>query len=126
MTPLDELVFLLNENGRRIFVAEDTIDLSTAHGSNCVYVLELPGASLGKVGGRVGGIGERKLSKLLCFQQHDGKWTKAFETEDLERLERMELPYHATGLSVFLPDGRETVVSGVVDQEFVRKYNESE
>ena len=126
MTPLDELVSLLNEKSRRIFVAEDTIDLSNVHGNNCLYVLELPGASPGKAGGRIGGLGERKLVKLLCFQQHDGKWTKAFETEDLELLERLELPYHATGLSVFLPDGRETVVSGVVDQEFVRKYNERE
>jgi hypothetical protein len=100
--------------------------LSDAHGNNCLYVLELPGGSSGKAGGRIGGIGERKLIKLLCFQQHDGKWTKAFETEDLEVLERLEPPYHATGLSVFLPDGRETVVSGVVDQEFVRKYNERE
>jgi hypothetical protein len=51
---------------------------------------------------------------------------KAFETEGQERLEGLELPYQATGLSVFLPDGREIVVSGVVDQELVRKYNQSE
>jgi hypothetical protein len=124
MTPLDELVALLNEKSRRIFVAEHTIEFDNAHGDNCVYVLELPGASPGSAGGRVGGIGDRKLIKLLCFQQHDGKWTKPFETEGSERLERLELPYHATGLSVVLPDGRERVVSGVIDEEFVRRYNE--
>ena len=126
MTPLDELVSLLNESSRRIFVAERTIEFNDAHGENCVYVLELPGASPGSAGGRVGGFGERRLIKLLCFQQHDGKWIKPFETEDLARLERLELPYHATGLSVILPDGCERVVSGVLDQEFVRKYNERE
>ena len=126
MTPLDELVSLLNEKSRRIFVAERTIEFNNVHGENCVYVLELPGASPGASGGRVGGFGERRLIKLLCFQQHDGKWTKPFESEDLERLKHLELPYHATGLSVLLPDGHERIVSGVVDQEFVRKYNERE
>ena len=126
MTPLDELVSLLNEKSRRIFVAEQTIEFNNAHGENCVYVLELPGASPGSAGGRTGGFGERRVVKLLCFRQHDGKWVKLFESENLERLERLELPYHATGLSVILPDGRERVVSGVVDPEFVRKYNERE
>ncbi|HUO42092.1 MAG TPA: hypothetical protein VMU35_03880 [Methylomirabilota bacterium] len=126
MSPLDELVSLLNEKSRRIFVAEQTIEFNNAHGENCVYVLELPGASPGSAGGRIGGFGERRVVKLLCFRQHDGKWVKLFESENLERLERLELPYHATGLSVILPDGRERVVSGVVDPEFVRKYNERE
>jgi len=126
MTPLDELVSLLNEKSRRIFVAEHTIEFNNIHGENCVYVLELPGASSGSAGGRVGGFGERRLIKLLCFQQHDGQWRKPFESEDLEILERLELPYHATGLSVILPDGRERVVTGVVDQDFVQKYNERE
>jgi len=35
------------------------------------------------------------------------------------------LPYHAAGLSVVLPDGSEKVVSGVVDEEFIRTYNET-
>ena len=90
-----------------------------------MYVLELP-ASPGSAGGRVAGFGERKLTRLMCFQQHDGTWTKPFETEDFSVLERLELPYHAAGLSVILPDGRERVVTGVVDQEFVRTYNERE
>jgi hypothetical protein len=126
MTPLDELVSLLGEKARRIFVAEHTIEFNNVRGDNCVYVFELPGASPGSAGGRVGGFGERKLIKLLCFQQHDGRWTKPFETEDPERLERLELPYHAAGLSVVLPDGRERVVTGVVDEELVREYNETE
>jgi hypothetical protein len=33
-------------------------------------------------------------------------------------------PYYATWLSVIFPDGRERVVTGVVDEEFARKYNE--
>jgi hypothetical protein len=124
MMPLDELAFLVKEKNRRIFVAENPIDLSIVHGNNCVLVLELPGASPGSAGGRIGGIGERKVVRLLCFRQQNGKWMKVFESEDHERLDTLELPYHATGLSVLLPDGSEKVVSGIVDQEFVRMYNE--
>lgn len=124
MTPLDELVLLTNEISRRVFVAENAIDLATVHGNNCVFVLELPRASPGSAGGRIGGIGKRQVVKLLCFRQLDGKWMKAFESEDHERLESLELPYQATGLPVVLPDGSERIVSGVVDQDLVRMYNE--
>jgi hypothetical protein len=61
---------------------------------------------------------------MYCFRQEDGEWVKVYETEDSAKLERFELPYHAAGLSVVLPDGSEKVVSGVVDQEFIRTYSE--
>jgi hypothetical protein len=92
---------------------------------NCVYVLQLPTSALGAAGGRIGGIGERRVEKMYCFRQENGTWIKVYETEDSAKLERFELPYHAAGLSVILPDGSEKVVSGVVDQEFIRTYNET-
>jgi hypothetical protein len=49
---------------------------------------------------------------------------KVYETEDSERLDKYELPYHAAGLSVMMPDGLERVVSGVIDEEFIHKYDE--
>jgi len=125
LTPLEELTQLVSEKSRRIFVAESNIDLRESQGKNCVYVLQLPTSALGSAGGRVGGIGERKVEKLYCFRQEDGKWIKVYETNDESKLERFELPYHAAGLSVVLPDGSEKVVSGVVDTEFIRMYNET-
>ena len=125
MTPLEELAQLVSEKKRRIFVAENPIDLRTDNQGNCVYVLELPVSSPGAAGGRVGGIGERRLQKLYCFHARNGRWIKIYETEDSEKLERFDLPYHAAGLSIILPDGSTRVVSGVVDQEFVQKYNET-
>ena len=35
---------MANERSRRLFVAENPIDLSMKEGENCVYVLELPTA----------------------------------------------------------------------------------
>jgi hypothetical protein len=122
LTPLDELLFVINEKNRRIFVAENPIDLTVVNGNNHVYVLDLPGASSGSAGGRIGGIGERRIVRVICFREQDGKWTKESKWEDQARLEDMELPYHAAGLSVLLPDGTEKVVSGVIDEELVRQY----
>lgn len=125
MTPLEELTKLASEKGRRIFVAESPIDLRESEGENCVYVLQLPSSALGAAGGRVGGVGERRIEKLMCFRKENGKWIKAYETGQPEKLERFELPYHAAGLGVTLADGSERVVSGVVDEEFIQRYNET-
>jgi len=126
MTPLDELVLLTNERGRRVFVAEFPIDLARAHGNNSVYILELPSSAPGVAGGRISGIGDRRVLKLLSFRQVEGKWMKVFESEDQMRLNALDLPYHATGLPVVLPDGSERIVAGVVDQELVSRYNKGE
>ena len=124
MTPLEELAQLANEKSRRLFIAENPIDLSTVVGENCIYILELPTTAPGAAGGRVGGIGERNIRKAYCFRQVAGKWLKVYETEATDKLERFNLPYHAAGLSVRLPDQSERVVSGVVDSELIREYND--
>lgn len=124
MTALDQLALLLAEKSRKIFVAQAAIDLRTNEGENSVYVLELPGSAPGAAGGRVGGIGERRIQRIHCFRLMSGRWMKIYETESDERLEKFELPYHAAGLPVVLPDGTERVVSGVVDEELVEKYNQ--
>jgi hypothetical protein len=121
MTPLEELVHLSSERSRRIFVAQEPIDLSASKGRNFVYVLELP-VSPGSAGGRIGGFGERKVVKLICFRQEGESWVKVLELDDAEKLGHLQLPYHATGLSILLPDKTERVVSGVVDKDFIRAY----
>ena len=125
MTPLEELTQLASEKSRRIFVAQNPIDLSVSQGHNCVYVLQLPVDAPGSAGGRVGGIGERKITKIFCFKQENGIWIKLYDSDNEEKLEKFELPYHAAGLVVIMPDRTEKVVSGVVDQEFVQQYNET-
>ncbi len=122
MTPLEELAQLVREKGRRIFVSENPVDLRDTVATNCVYVLQLPEA-FGSAGGRVGGIGERRLQKLYCFRLESGKWIKVYETDNDAKLEKFELPYHAAGLTIVLPDGTGKVVSGVIDPEFIQAYN---
>lgn len=127
---LEELTRLVREGGRRIFVAQLPIDLRTEMGKswvkvNCVYVLDLQQSAPGAAGGRVGGIGERKLQRIRRFQVEKELWTKNYETDDAEKLEKFEMPYHAASLGVTMPDGPEKVVTGVVDPQLVEIYNET-
>lgn len=121
MTPIEELATLLAEKGRRILVAENPVDLRSLHGTNFLYVLQLPEDSHA-AGGRAGGFGERRIEKLYAFHYENGSCRKLFETDSPEKLERFELPFHAAGTPVVLPDGSERVVSGVIDPEFVDAY----
>jgi len=79
------------EGGRRIFVAKNPVDLRAKTGRNCVYVLELPTSALGTAGGRIGGIGGRKIQRLHHFQFQDGVRNKNYETDETEKLESFEL-----------------------------------
>jgi hypothetical protein len=122
LSAFEQLAQLANEGGCRIFIAQHSIDLHAKKGENCVYVIELPTSASGAAGGRIGGIGERKIQKLYFFRLENGNWTEIYETEDAEKLERFELPYNAAGLSVTMPDGTEKVVTGVIDEELVQRY----
>src|SRR6059036_228643 len=121
MTPLEELASLLSAKGRRIFVAENDVDLKSLQGENSIFVLQLPEGSTA-AGGRAGGFGERRVERLYAFHYSNGSCRKLFEVDSPEKLERFELPYHAAGMQVLLPDGTERIISGVVDPEFVASY----
>jgi hypothetical protein len=116
------LTQLASEGGRKIFIAEHSIDLRTEE-SNCIYVLELPTSAHDNAGGRIGGIGERKIRRLFYFDVEKGKHAEVYETEDSEKLERLEVPYHAASLDLIMPDGTEKVVSGGIDATLVQRYS---
>ncbi|HZD13286.1 MAG TPA: hypothetical protein VE177_07200 [Candidatus Binatus sp.] len=121
--PLEELARLLGEKGRRILVAENPVDLKGLEGKNSIFVLQLPEGSLA-AGGRAGGFGVRKLEKLYAFHYENGAVRKLFEVDSPEKLDSFELPYHAAGTPVIMPDGSEKVISGVIDPEFVANYKQ--
>ena len=73
--------------------------------------------------GALEGIGERKIHKLYCFRFEAGEWIQICEIEEAERLDRFELPYHAAGLSVTMLDGTERVVTGVIDDDLLQRYD---
>ncbi len=123
MDGLQQLVQLLQEKGRRVYVAEEMIDLSKLKVSNTIYVLQLPDNSTA-AGGRGGGLGERRIVKVYHYRCRNGICEKLGEVEDETRLDELDLPYHATAMPIMLPDGKEVLVSGVVDPAFVASYQE--
>ena len=123
MAPQEELARLISEKGRKILVAENPVDLKSLQGENFVYLLQLPEGSTA-AGGRAGGFGERRVERLYAFHYSNGSCRKLFEVDSPEKLERFELPYHAAGMQVLLPDGTERINSGVVDPEFVASYKQ--
>jgi hypothetical protein len=124
MDGLSELLELVNGRGRKVYVAEKLIDLSNLNTPNDVYVLQLPDGSTA-AGGRGGGFGERRIVKAYHFQCGDGSCRKMGEYEDGERLDMLDLPYHATAMPVLDTEGKEKLVSGVVDPTFVESYKQA-
>jgi hypothetical protein len=120
---LEELTQLIQTKGRRVYVAEQLIDLSNLEVENVIYILQLPDGSTA-AGGRGGGLGERRIVKVYHYRCGKDACDKMSETEDDSKLDSLDLPYHATSMPIKLPDGKEVLVSGVVDPTFVSSYEQ--
>lgn len=118
---VDEFISLISSMGRRVLVTTDVVDLAKLDSPNEIYVLQMPVASTA-AGGRGGGFGERRVVKVYHYTCGGGDCRKAGESEDLEKLDALDLPYHATAFPVMLPDGKEKLLSGVVDKELAASY----
>jgi len=118
---LADLLELVNGGGRKVYVAEKLIDLADLGASNNIYILQLPEGSTA-AGGRGGGLGERRIVKVYHYECGGGTCRKVGEFEDDERLDLLDLPYHATAMPLLDPQGREKLVSGVVDAQFAESY----
>lgn len=123
MDDLSEFLELVNSKGRRVYVTSKPIDLRTPNSSNDIYVLQLPDGSTA-AGGRGGGFGERRIVKVYHFEAGEGGLRKVSEIEDDERLDSLDLPYHATAMPILDPQGNEKLVSGVIDPPFAQSYRE--
>jgi len=103
-------------------VAERPIDLTKLDEPNTIFVLQLPEGFSTAAGSRGGGFGERRVLKIYEYVCGHGDCKKVNEFEGQEATETVDLPYHAAAFPITLPDGREKLVSGVADAEFVAAY----
>jgi hypothetical protein len=105
-----ELVRLVKDPGRHIFVAKEPVDFRNLDNLNEVYVLEFP-------------VQRRERAvKAYHYRCGAGECVKVGEVEDAERLESVELPDHVT-ISMVLPDGTQKLVPGIADKYLVRDYS---
>jgi hypothetical protein len=121
MAGADEFIALIESKGRRVFVTDEMVDLGKLEQPNEIYVLQMPDGSTA-AGGRGGGMGERRVIKVYHFSCGGGECRKVGETEDPEKIERLDLPYHATAFPILLAGGKEKLVSGVADRELATSY----
>ncbi|HVC26686.1 MAG TPA: hypothetical protein VND40_00855 [Nitrososphaerales archaeon] len=119
---LREFVGLIESRMRCVYVAERPIDLTKLDEPNTIFVLQLPEGFSTAAGSRGGGFGERRILRVYEFVCGQGDCTKVCEREGPEITETLDLPYHAAAFPITLPDGREKLVSGVADPEFVAAY----
>ena len=119
---LQEFINLIESQMRCVYVAERPIDLTKLDEPNTIFVLQLPEGFRTAAGSRGGGFGERRILKVYQYLCGQGDCKKVNESEDEGVTERLDLPYHAAAFPIILPDGREKLVSGVADAEFVAAY----
>jgi hypothetical protein len=121
MAGAEEFIALIESKGRRVFVTDELVDLGRLDQPNEIYVLQMPDGSTA-AGGRGGGFGERRVIKVYHYSCGRGECKKVGEFEDAEKIESLDLPYHATAFPIILPGGTEKLVSGVADRELASSY----
>ena len=110
----------LMQPGRKIIVADSEIDLTAINAAD-IFILFIE-ESRGSAGGRAGGSGFRKISKITRFSCANGRCIKSFETVSAESIELFDIPYSAVAMDIKLSQGQQIVIQGIVDPDLVWSY----
>ena len=110
----------LLETTRKIVVCKSDIDLCKKT-DNTVFILFVE-ESHGSAGGRIGGAGFRRISKISCFDIAGGDTQKIFETRDEAEISQFEIPLSAVAMDIKLSDGVPKVIQGITDEDLVKTY----
>jgi hypothetical protein len=105
---------------RKLVVASTDIDLRKSE--ECTVFVLLVEESLGSAGGRAGGSGSRKIGRILGFKRHQSRNDLIIDSQELEIINRFDVPYSAVALDIILSTGRESVVQGIVDSILIEEY----
>jgi hypothetical protein len=121
MSGMDELLTLLKEKAEInliLLISDNDINLNSKE-RNRIYILEVD-TGTHAAGGRGGGFGQRRFSRVYGFDYNDGVCSKILETrENLDELD--------SGLVMRMPiklfDGKEIMASCSIDAQLVQEYN---
>jgi hypothetical protein len=109
------------EGARKIVVCKADIDLSKNNNDNTIFILYVE-ESLGSAGGRIGGAGFRRISRIVCYNTINGIEKMIFETQDDDVISNFEIPLSAVAMDIELSNGIPMVVQGIVDEDLVNSY----
>ena len=116
----DSLDAIFEGGERKIVVCKDDLKL-TEKKDNIIFILFIE-ESRGSAGGRIGGAGFRKISRIVCYNTANGIQRKIFETKDDNVISHFEIPLSAVAMDIELSNGIQKVVQGIVDEELVSSY----
>ena len=120
MTNFSSLEEVLSLPTRKLIVASTEVDLSKSEHS-IVFVL-LVEESFGSAGGRAGGSGSRKISRILGFKIHQSMISLIIDIREMDIIDRFDVPYSAVALDITLSTGQRSVVQGIVDPILIEEY----
>ena len=120
MTNFSSLEEVLSLSTRKLVVASTEVDLSKSEHS-IVFVL-LVEESFGSAGGRAGGSGSRKISRILGFKIHHSMISLIIDIRETDIIGRFDVPYSAVALDITLSTGQRSVVQGIVDPILIEEY----
>lgn len=116
----ESLNSVLLDGSRKIVVCINDIDLSKKN-ENTIFILFVE-ESRGSAGGRIGGAGLRRISRISCFKITNGTAQKVFETENENAISNFEVPLSAVAMDIKLSNGTSKVIQGIVDENLVNNY----
>ncbi|MGI0042236.1 MAG: hypothetical protein ACRD47_00880 [Nitrososphaeraceae archaeon] len=120
MTNFSSLEEVLSLPTRKLVVSSTEVDLSKSENS-IVFVL-LVEESFGSAGGRAGGSGSRKISRILGFKIHQSMISLIIDIREMDIIDRFDVPYSAVALDITLSTGQRSVVQGIVDPILIEEY----
>jgi len=116
----DSLDTIFEGGERKIVVSKDDLILTDKR-DNIIFILFIE-ESRGSAGGRIGGAGFRKISRIVCYNTANGIQRKIFETKDDNIISHFEIPLSAVAMDIELSNGIQKVVQGIVDEDLVSSY----
>ncbi|HET6590793.1 MAG: hypothetical protein AB7V56_01760 [Candidatus Nitrosocosmicus sp.] len=109
---------------RKLIVSMQEIDLTKNKGDifeNFVFILFVQ-ESRGSAGGRGGGSGMRKISRIEGYRIFPNGDELIYDTNDESKIQNFEIPYSAVAMDILLPTGEVYVVQGIIEPDLIRAY----
>lgn len=113
---------LLVTNKRKLVVCSSEINLSNRE-DNQIFILFVE-ESRGSAGGRAGGSGSRKISRIIGINCQGTDEITLFDTEKEDEISEFEIPYSAVAMDIKLSNDQSMVVQGLVDPDLARSYSQ--
>ena len=120
-----ELLTLVKEKAaNRLALIISTGDLRLDAPANLakIYILEVEVSNA--AGGRGAGFGQRRIARITCFKNENGKCTKTLDVREDGVLDGLEAPHHVSLMPLTLEDGSEVIVYGAIDPILVSEYDQ--